>query len=130
MEIAGYIASLVVGVKSTSYLLRDEQRKADDIIVYPAHDAGSACGKNMTGRAIRKKTTMRSAGYDQRRIHPGSDLRPGSTAACFPLNVMMNIQGCERRFQGHKRKRGVQHYRLRLPHYFTLKNGSSKYPII
>ena len=71
----------------------------DDIIVYPAHGAGSACGKNMS------KETTDTLGHQKKTNYA---LRPSMTKdefihevtsglvpppAYFPLNVMMNIQG-------------------------------------
>ena len=72
---------------------------ADDIMVYPAHGAGSACGKNMS------KETTDTLGHQKQTNYA---LRPNMTKeefikevtdgllpppAYFPLNVMMNIQG-------------------------------------
>jgi hydroxyacylglutathione hydrolase len=72
---------------------------ADDIIVYPAHGAGSACGKNMS------KETTDTLGHQKQTNYA---LRPDMTKeefikevtegllpppAYFPLNVMMNIHG-------------------------------------
>jgi hydroxyacylglutathione hydrolase len=74
---------------------------ADDIIVYPAHGAGSACGKNMS------KETTDTLGHQKQTNYA---LRPNMTReefikevttglvsppAYFPLNVMLNIQGYE-----------------------------------
>jgi len=74
---------------------------SDDIIVYPAHGAGSACGKNMS------KETTDTLGHQKATNYA---LRPDLTKeefkkevldglveppAYFPLNVMMNIQGYE-----------------------------------
>ncbi len=72
---------------------------ADDIIVYPAHGAGSACGKNMS------KETMDTLGHQKATNYA---LQPGlnkadfirllitglvTPPAYFPLNVLMNIKG-------------------------------------
>ena len=72
---------------------------ADDIIVYPAHGAGSACGKNMS------KETTDTLGH-QKMVNYA--LQPNLTReqfkkevltglvpppAYFPLNVMLNIGG-------------------------------------
>jgi len=73
---------------------------ADDIIVYPAHGAGSACGKNMS------KETSDTLGNQKRTNYA---LQPMSKEefvekvldglmpppAYFPENVLMNIQGYE-----------------------------------
>ena len=72
---------------------------ADDIIVYPAHGAGSACGKNMS------KETTDTLGHQK---HVNYALQPNlskeqftkevlngliAPPAYFPLNVLMNIGG-------------------------------------
>lgn len=74
---------------------------ADDIIVYPAHGAGSACGKNMS------KETTDTLGHQKATNYA---LRPDMTKEefiqavltgltpppqYFPLNVLMNIKGYE-----------------------------------
>lgn len=73
----------------------------DDIMVYPAHGAGSACGKNMS------KETSDTLGNQKKTNYA---LRPGLTKeqfikevltglmpppGYFPSNVMMNIKGYE-----------------------------------
>ncbi|MFV0166352.1 MBL fold metallo-hydrolase [Empedobacter falsenii] len=73
---------------------------ADDIIVYPAHGAGSACGKNMSKETTdtlgnQKKTNYalqpmtKEAFIDQ--VLDGLMPPP----AYFPENVLMNIKGYE-----------------------------------
>ncbi|MFZ9660379.1 MAG: MBL fold metallo-hydrolase [Chitinophagaceae bacterium] len=72
---------------------------SDDIIVYPAHGAGSACGKNMskettdtlghqkaTNYALRKDMTVEQF---KKEVLTGLVAPP----SYFPLNVMMNIHG-------------------------------------
>ncbi|HVZ96051.1 MAG TPA: MBL fold metallo-hydrolase [Chitinophagaceae bacterium] len=72
----------------------------DDIIVYPAHGAGSACGKNMS------KETTDTLGHQKRTnyaLQPMSkeefkkELLTGlvTPPGYFPKNVLMNIQGYE-----------------------------------
>jgi len=73
----------------------------DDIIIYPAHGAGSACGKNMS------KETTDTLGHQKQYNYALRDnmtkeefikeVTTGLVAppAYFPLNVMMNIQGYE-----------------------------------
>ena len=71
----------------------------DDLIVYPAHGAGSACGKNMS------KETTDTLGHQKKTNYA---LRPETTKeefikevltglmpppSYFPKNVVMNIQG-------------------------------------
>lgn len=74
---------------------------ADDIIVYPAHGAGSACGKNMS------KETTDTLGH-QKRVNYALQTELSEQAfiqqvteglaappTYFPINVMMNKEGYE-----------------------------------
>jgi len=73
----------------------------DDLIVYPNHGAGSACGKNMS------KETTDTLGHQKQvnyALNPAltkeqfiKDLLTGLTAppGYFPSNVLMNIKGYE-----------------------------------
>jgi hydroxyacylglutathione hydrolase len=74
---------------------------SDDIIVYPAHGAGSACGKNMS-----KETTDTLGGQKQTNYALRADMTKDefikevasglvTPPAYFPLNVMMNKEGYE-----------------------------------
>ena len=72
----------------------------DDIIIYPAHGAGSACGKNMSKETTdtlghQKKTNyaLQNMSKEQfiKKVTEGLVAPP----AYFPLNVMMNINGYE-----------------------------------
>lgn len=73
----------------------------DDIIVYPAHGAGSACGKNMSKETTDRLGHQKETNYALRANMTKEDfikeVTTGLTAppAYFPLNVMMNIQGYE-----------------------------------
>ena len=72
---------------------------ADDIIVYPAHGAGSACGKKMS------KETTDTLGHQKKTnyaLDPALSKERFKTVVLeglvappgyFPLNVLMNIQG-------------------------------------
>ena len=72
---------------------------ADDIIVYPAHGAGSACGKNMSKETTdtlgHQKETNYALRPDMTKEEFIKEVTTGLVAppAYFPLNVMMNIQG-------------------------------------
>lgn len=74
---------------------------ADDVIVYPAHGAGSACGKNMMketvdtlGNQKRMNYALRSTMTKEEFIQEVTDgLLP--PPQYFPLNVQMNKQGYE-----------------------------------
>ena len=71
----------------------------DDIIVYPAHGAGSACGKNMSKETTdtlgHQKQTNYALRADMTKEEFIKEVTTGLVAppAYFPLNVMMNIQG-------------------------------------
>lgn len=73
----------------------------DDIIVYPAHGAGSACGKNMSSETSDTLGNQKKTNYA---LDPKLDreafvdaLLTGLTPppSYFPQNVMMNIGGYE-----------------------------------
>ena len=74
---------------------------ADDIIVYPAHGAGSACGKNMSKETTDTLGNQKKTNYalraDMSKDEFISSVLDGLVAppSYFPLNVMMNIQGYE-----------------------------------
>ncbi len=72
---------------------------ADDIVVYPAHGAGSACGKNMSKETTDTLGNQKKINYAlnpsltkdefKKAVLDGLVAPPGY----FPLNVLMNIQG-------------------------------------
>ncbi|MGV3767230.1 MAG: MBL fold metallo-hydrolase [Chitinophagaceae bacterium] len=72
---------------------------ADDITVYPAHGAGSACGKNMSKETTDTLGNQKKTNYalraDMTKEAFIKEVTTGLVAppAYFPLNVMMNIQG-------------------------------------
>ena len=72
---------------------------ADDVIVYPAHGAGSACGKNMsketTGTIGNQKTTNYALRADMTKEEFISEVTDGllPPPAYFPQNVKMNKEG-------------------------------------
>ncbi len=74
---------------------------ADDVIVYPAHGAGSACGKNMMKETVDTLGNQKQVNYALR-----SDMTKGEFVKevtdgllpppqYFPLNVKMNKEGYE-----------------------------------
>jgi hydroxyacylglutathione hydrolase len=102
-DLAQKISGDLTEEKLAAYLYDSLRMKimtlADDIIVYPAHGAGSACGKNMS------KETTDSLGHQKTTNYA---LSPGLTKEnfikevlnglmpppkYFPLNVLMNIKG-------------------------------------
>jgi hydroxyacylglutathione hydrolase len=73
----------------------------DSLIVYPAHGAGSACGKNMSKETTdtlgHQKETNYALRADMTRKEFIKEVTTGLTAPpqYFPLNVQMNKQGYE-----------------------------------
>ena len=73
----------------------------DDLVVYPAHGAGSACGKMMSRETTdtlgHQKQTNYALQTDLTKEEFTKELLTGLTAPprYFPLNVLMNIQGYE-----------------------------------
>jgi len=73
----------------------------DDVVVYPAHGAGSACGKNMSKETSDLLGNQKRFNYalraDMTRDEFIKEVTSGLTPppAYFPENVMMNIQGYE-----------------------------------
>ncbi|WP_200976147.1 rhodanese-like domain-containing protein [Echinicola sp. 20G] len=70
----------------------------DDLIVYPAHGAGSACGKNMSKETSDTLGNQKKTNYALQEMSKEEfveKLINGLTPppAYFPQNVMMNIQG-------------------------------------
>lgn len=72
---------------------------SDDIIVYPAHGAGSACGKNMSKETSdtlgRQKQTNYALNPNLTKEAFIKEVLTGlvSPPSYFPMNVLMNIQG-------------------------------------
>jgi len=71
---------------------------ADDIIVYPAHGAGSACGKNMSKETTDTLGHQKATNYALQPMTREEFIKAVTDGlmpppAYFPLNVMMNIQG-------------------------------------
>ncbi|NOT50695.1 MAG: MBL fold metallo-hydrolase [Chitinophagaceae bacterium] len=85
---------------------------ADDIIVYPAHGSGSACGKNMSKETSDTLGHQKATNYALRtsltRDVFKKEVLTGLTPPpqYFPLNVLMNIQGYDN--IGEVIKRGTQ----------------------
>ncbi|MEO7960613.1 MAG: MBL fold metallo-hydrolase [Ginsengibacter sp.] len=74
---------------------------ADDIIVYPAHGAGSACGKNMSKETSDSLGHQKKVNYalraDMQKDEFVKEVTHGllPPPAYFPLNVMLNKKGYE-----------------------------------
>ena len=73
----------------------------DDVTVYPAHGAGSACGKNMMNQTVDTLGNQKQMNYalrqDMTKEEFIKEVTDGLVAppAYFPLNVKMNKQGYE-----------------------------------
>jgi hydroxyacylglutathione hydrolase len=73
----------------------------DNVIVYPAHGAGSACGKNMSKETSDTLGHQKAANYALRASMTKAEFVKEVTTgllpppAYFPLNVMLNKQGYE-----------------------------------
>ncbi|MDF0714535.1 MBL fold metallo-hydrolase [Muricauda sp. 334s03] len=74
---------------------------ADDVIVYPAHGAGSACGKNMMKETVDTLGNQKKMNYalraDMTRDEFIAEVTEGllPPPQYFPLNVKMNKEGYE-----------------------------------
>jgi glyoxylase-like metal-dependent hydrolase (beta-lactamase superfamily II)/rhodanese-related sulfurtransferase len=74
---------------------------ADDVIIYPGHGAGSACGKNMSKETVGTIGEQKQINYalraDMTKAEFVEEVTDGLMAppAYFPLNVMMNKNGYE-----------------------------------
>lgn len=104
-DLAQKVKSDLTQEKLASHLYDSLRNKimplADDIIVYPAHGAGSACGKNMSKETTdtlgHQKQTNYALRADMTREEFIKEVTTGLVAppAYFPLNVMLNIKGYE-----------------------------------
>ncbi len=74
---------------------------ADDVIVYPAHGAGSACGKNMMKETVDSLGNQKKMNYALRADMTKEEFVKEVTEGLlpppqyFPLNVKMNKEGYE-----------------------------------
>jgi len=72
---------------------------ADDVVVYPAHGAGSACGKNMMKETVDTLGNQKSMNYALRADMSKEEFVKEVTDGLlpppkyFPLNVQMNKEG-------------------------------------
>jgi glyoxylase-like metal-dependent hydrolase (beta-lactamase superfamily II)/rhodanese-related sulfurtransferase len=102
-DLAQKVADDLTQEKLASHLYDSLRNKImplnDDIIVYPAHGAGSACGKNMSKETSDTLGHQKSTNYALRADMTKDEfikevitgLMP--PPAYFPKNVMMNIEG-------------------------------------
>ncbi|RZL41080.1 MAG: MBL fold metallo-hydrolase [Pedobacter sp.] len=102
-DLAQSLVSELTQEKLASYLfdsLRDKiMPLSDDLIVYPSHGAGSACGKNMSKETTDTLGNQKKTNYalraDMTREEFTEELLNGLGAppAYFPQNVLLNIKG-------------------------------------
>ncbi|RKS03336.1 rhodanese-like domain-containing protein [Flavobacterium sp. 102] len=91
--------------KLASYLFDSLRNKimplSDELIVYPSHGAGSACGKNMSKETTDTLGNQKRTNYALRADMTKEEFTKelldglGLPPAYFPQNVMMNIKGYE-----------------------------------
>ena len=89
--------------KLASYLFDSLRNKImplnDDLIVYPSHGAGSACGKNMSKETTDTLGNQKRTNYALRADMTKEEFIKelleglGTPPAYFPQNVMLNIKG-------------------------------------
>ena len=104
-DLAQKLVSDLTQEKLAGYLFDSLRNKimplADDIIVYPAHGAGSACGKNMSKETTDTLGNQKKTNYALRANMTKEEFIKEVTTglvappAYFPLNVMLNIEGYE-----------------------------------
>ncbi len=104
-DLAQKVASDLTKEKLAGHLFESLRTKiiplANDIIVYPAHGAGSACGKNMSKETSdtlgNQKKTNYALNLALSKDQFVKEVTDGLTEPpqYFPQNVMMNIQGYE-----------------------------------
>ncbi|MFD2915774.1 MBL fold metallo-hydrolase [Psychroserpens luteus] len=104
-DLAQKIASDLTQEKLAGYLFDSLRNKimplSDDLIVYPNHGAGSACGKNMSKETTDTLGHQKQVNYalraDMTKEEFIAELLDGLSEppAYFPQNVMMNIEGYE-----------------------------------
>ena len=76
----------------------------DDILVYPAHGAGSACGKNMSSETFDTLGHQKETNYALRADMTKEEFIKEVTTGLktppqyFPLNVMLNKKGAEKTY--------------------------------
>jgi hydroxyacylglutathione hydrolase len=104
-DLAQKLVTDLTSEKLAGYLFDSLRKKimplSNDITVYPAHGAGSACGKNMSKETTdtlgHQKETNYALRPDMTKEEFIKEVTAGLVAppAYFPLNVMMNIKGYE-----------------------------------
>lgn len=104
-DLAQHVIAELTQEKLASHLFDSLRNKimplADNIIVYPGHGAGSACGKNMSSETTDTLGSQKRTNYalrpDMGREEFIKELLHGLTPppSYFPQNVILNIKGYE-----------------------------------
>lgn len=104
-DLAQHVVADLTEEKLAGYLFDSLRNKimplSDDLIVYPNHGAGSACGKKMSKETTdtlgNQKRTNYALRADMTKEEFTKELLTGLTAppGYFPQNVIMNIKGYE-----------------------------------
>ncbi|WP_419211971.1 MBL fold metallo-hydrolase [Maribacter sp. X9] len=104
-DLAQHVVSELTEEKLAGHLFDSLRNKimplSDDLIIYPNHGAGSACGKMMSKETTDTLGHQKKVNYalrpDMGKEEFIKELLTGLTAppAYFPKNVLMNIQGYE-----------------------------------
>jgi len=103
-DLAQKINSDLTQEKLAGYLYHSLREKImpleDDIIVYPAHGAGSACGKNMSKETFDTLGNQKKTNYALQEMTMEQFIKEVTEGippppSYFPENVRMNIQGYE-----------------------------------
>lgn len=104
-DLAQHVVSDLTETKLASHLFDSLRNKimplSDDLIVYPNHGAGSACGKKMSKETTDTLGNQKKTNYalraDMTKEEFIKELLAGLTTppVYFPQNVLMNIQGYE-----------------------------------
>jgi rhodanese-related sulfurtransferase len=104
-DLAQEMATDLTQEKLAGYLFDSLRNKimplADELIVYPSHGAGSACGKNMSKETTDTLGNQKKNNYALRANMTKEEFIAelldglGAPPAYFPQNVMMNIKGYE-----------------------------------
>lgn len=104
-DLAQHVIADLTQEKLANYLYDSLRNKimplSDDLIVYPNHGAGSACGKKMSKETTDTLGNQKKTNYalraDMTREEFIDELLTGLTTppGYFPKNVLMNIQGYE-----------------------------------
>lgn len=104
-DLAQEFTSDLTQEKLAGYLYQSLREKimplADELMVYPSHGAGSACGKNMSKETTDTLGNQKKTNYalraDMTRDEFIAELLDGlgEPPAYFPQNVMLNINGYE-----------------------------------